>query len=104
MDGSHPGRKSGTVPPISFIAGELISVNPRNPREIIVGSDRAGLFMSTDGGETWTNAGLVGEPVTNVGFHTTAQGRIGAVTADRKTNTSKVFISTNNGKKWTPEK
>ncbi|MEF2893238.1 MAG: hypothetical protein U0O39_10730, partial [Akkermansia sp.] len=87
--------------PISFIAGELISVNPRNPREIIVGSDRAGLFMSTDGGETWTNAGLVGEPVTNVGFHTTAQGRIGAVTADRKTNTSKVFISTNNGKKWT---
>lgn len=87
--------------PISFIAGELISVNPRNPREIIVGSDRAGLFMSTDGGETWTNAGLVGEPVTNVGFHTTAQGRIGAVTADRKTNTSKVFISINNGKKWT---
>ena len=86
--------------PISFIAGELISVNPRNPREIIAGSDRAGLFMSTDGGDTWNNAGLVGEPVTNVGFHTTAQGRIGAVTADRKANTSKIFISTNNGKKW----
>ena len=86
--------------PISFIAGELISVNPRNPREIIAGSDRAGLFMSTDGGDTWNNVGLAGEPVTNVGFHTTAQGRIGAVTADRKANTSKIFISTNNGKKW----
>ncbi|MFR4416024.1 MAG: hypothetical protein ACLT8E_00690 [Akkermansia sp.] len=40
-----------------------------------------------------------GEPVTNVGF-IRPPGRIGAVTADRKANTSKIFISTNNGKKW----
>lgn len=86
--------------PVSFMAGELISVNPRNPREIIVGSDRAGLFMSTDGGATWNSAGLVGEPLSNVAFHTTVQGRMAALTADYKANKSKIFVSTNNGKKW----
>lgn len=84
----------------SAIAGEIISVHPKNAQEIMAGSDRAGVFFSSDGGVTWENRGLKGEAISNVAYHPDIPERVGLLTADPGTNRGKAFMSRNNGKKW----
>lgn len=81
-------------------AGEIISVHPKNPEEIMAGSDRAGIFFSSDGGKTWENRGLKGEAISNVAYHPDIPERVGILTADRTSNSGKAFMSRNNGTKW----
>ena len=50
----------------SAICGEVVAFDLRSPRTVYVGCESKGFFRSTDGGETWTCLGAVGERVTSV--------------------------------------
>lgn len=86
--------------PASFVNGEIIAVNPNNPQDLAAGSDGDGIYMSRDGGKTWTKAGLEGESVTNVVYHPATKDRLVALSYDAEAGVSRVFVSPNNGQKW----
>ena len=58
------GNFDGTGP--SALCGEVIAFDMREPNRIYVGTESMGCFKSTDGGETWTSLGVVGERITSV--------------------------------------
>jgi photosystem II stability/assembly factor-like uncharacterized protein len=48
-----------------------VTVNPNNPDQVLMGSDTGGIYRSTDGGLTWTNANLgpITDPVGDAGWY-----------------------------------
>lgn len=50
------------------IFGEVIMFCPQDPTLVVAGGETKGLFISRDGGETWTSAGLTGERITSMAF------------------------------------
>jgi photosystem II stability/assembly factor-like uncharacterized protein len=56
--------------------GEVIQVDPFNPAVVVAGGYTKGLWISRDGGDRWTYAGLRGERITCVHFHPALDGVI----------------------------
>lgn len=51
--------------------GDVIQVDPHHPDRVVVGGYTAGLWISTDTGETWQYSGLKEERISCVAFHPT---------------------------------
>lgn len=94
-----PEFKVSPVLPLAA-SGEILSVNPKNAQEIMAGSDRHGVFFSSDGGETWKNIGLKGEAIANVTYNPKVIGCVSVLTVDCEANTGRIFVSRDHGKKW----
>lgn len=94
-----PGFRVNPDPAYS-ISGEILAINPANAREIYAGSYKGGVYVSRDGGDTWSNEKLMGECITNIVCHPVVQGRICITTADPDSGVSKVYLSKDNAANW----
>jgi hypothetical protein len=56
--------------------GEMIAVDPFDPKIVAAASFSRGVFVSGDGGEHWACAGLEGEPLKSLAFHPRIPNRL----------------------------
>jgi photosystem II stability/assembly factor-like uncharacterized protein len=56
--------------------GEVVSVSPHDSSIVAAGGYSKGVFISRDGGESFSLSGLAGERITNVAFHPYAKDRL----------------------------
>src|SRR5208283_3166276 len=56
--------------------GEMIAVDPFDPKTVVAASFSRGVFASHDGGEHWTCTGLEGEPLKSLAFHPRLTNRL----------------------------
>lgn len=96
---SAPGFRINPDPAYA-VAGEIVAVNPKDNKEVFAGSHQGGIYVSRDGGETWSHDQLAGEAISCVVFHPIVQDKVCALTADPATGKSKVFYTWNGGKGW----
>jgi len=81
-------RQDGVVvSPLGYEGGgrfTAIAISPKDPRVLFVGSDVAGVFKSTDGGETFhlKGKGLEGFCVADIAIHPDDPGRVLLLTED----------------------
>ena len=93
--------------------GEMIAVDPFDPRTVVAASFSRGVFASHDGGEHWTGTGLQGEPLKSLAFHPRIPHRlyVGTLTAlahadylnpsgDRRPRVGRLYLSTDQGRTW----
>lgn len=86
--------------PRRALAGELISVDPFNPKRILAGSEGKGLFASQDGGQSWEKSGLENESFTQVIHNPLSADHIRTLSLDLKANTGKLHSSFDGAKSW----
>lgn len=92
-----PVRIAASVPPGTAPAVSDLAVSPADPLSLFVATP-AGLLRSTDGGETWRDAGIGGgAPIATV---TAARGPRGmtVVAVDNRNYTA--YVSTDGGANW----
>lgn len=91
--------------------GERIAFNPKNPKFVLAGGYKNGVFRSTDEGETWSYSGLRGEPISCVAFHPTNGNCFVATLSEiehsdvlfseyERPKVGRLFVSSNNGNDW----
>ena len=96
-------RQDGVVvSPFGYEGGgrfTTIAISPRDPRVLFVGSDVAGVFKSTDGGETFSlkGKGLEGFSVADIAIHPDDPGRVFLLTQDG------LYSSRDQGESWQKE-
>jgi photosystem II stability/assembly factor-like uncharacterized protein len=63
-----------------------IAIDPRNPRSVLLGTDRAGVLVSSDGGENFvaSNTGFVHRKVSRVAYDADTGRLFAAVLADKE--------------------
>lgn len=85
--------------------GRVLVRNPRRPSELLAASAGDGIFLSCDGGETWTPCGGDGYEFTDVFFDRTVPGRVYASAAStpslRSSRKRGFFRSSDDGRSWT---
>lgn len=84
----------------NVMAGELIGINPREPRQVLLAGSREGLHATSDGGATWNHDQLKGELVACIAWHPVVPDRVCALTADPVSNTGKLFLSRDAARGW----
>ena len=99
---------AGTNPNDSYAqVGQKMAVDPNNPNIVYVGTENNGLYITTNGGTSWsavsgvptgTTAGISG-----ILFYP-GGGAVGGVTQViyACSNSNGVYVSTNGGSSWTP--
>ncbi|MGA2734220.1 MAG: hypothetical protein ABSG35_16720 [Syntrophobacteraceae bacterium] len=90
------------VSPLGYEGGgrfTAIAISPRDPRVLFVGSDVAGVFKSTDGGETFhlRGKGLEGFSVADIAIYPDDPGRVLLLTQDG------LYGSRDQGESWQKE-
>ena len=93
--------------------GEMIAVDPFDPKTVVAASFSRGVFASHDGGEHWTCTGLQGEPLKALAFHPRVPNRlyVGTLTtmghADYlypsgypRPRLGRLYLSTDRGRTW----
>ena len=93
--------------------GEMIAVDPFDPRTVVAASFSRGVFASHDGGETWTGTGLAGEPLKSLAFHPRIPNRlyVGTLTAPahadyllpadpQRPKVGRLYVSNDKGRTW----
>lgn len=93
--------------------GEMIAVDPFDPRTVVAASFSRGVFASRDGGEHWAYAGLEGEPLKSLAFHPRIPNRLYVGTlrtmahADylfpsgyKRPQVGRLYLSNDGGRSW----
>jgi photosystem II stability/assembly factor-like uncharacterized protein len=93
--------------------GEMIAVDPFDPKTVVAASFSRGVFASHDGGEHWECTGLAGEPLKSLAFHPRIPNRlyVGTLTtmahADylfpagyHRPQVGRLYLSTDKGRTW----
>jgi photosystem II stability/assembly factor-like uncharacterized protein len=93
--------------------GEMIAVDPFDPKTVVAASFSRGVFASGDGGETWTCTGLAGEPLKSLAFHPRIPNRlyIGTLrtlahaeyllpSGSKRPQVGRLYLSTDKGRTW----
>jgi photosystem II stability/assembly factor-like uncharacterized protein len=94
--------------------GEMIAVDPFDPKTVVAASFSRGVFASHDGGEHWTCTGLAGEPLKSLAFNPRIPNRlyVGTLTtmahADylfpsghQRPKVGRLYRSEDKGRTWT---
>ena len=94
--------------------GEKIGVDPFEGNFVAAASNTKGIWLSSDGGDTWSYAGLEGEPFCCLMFHPYAKDMLYAATLDSlpfadylyplgsysRKLTGRLYLSTDKGSTW----
>lgn len=95
--------------------GDVLQVDPHNPQGVAAGGYSKGLWLSADGGLSWTCCGLVHERIACVAYHPTRPhtlfvGTVGSYDADPvfvrqqydyvRPNPSRLYRSQDGGASW----
>ena len=87
--------------------GQKMAVDPNNPNIVYAGTETAGMFVTTNGGTTWTSVSAVpvgsGAGITGILFDPALGGAVSGVTQTifASSNGNGVYESTNGGVTWT---
>ncbi len=78
----------------SYVTGSILAVNPQNAQEILAASDKAGIFISRDGGKTWAKEmGATHEDgFTCVSYNFRYPGRKYALAYDKEKDHSRIWM------------
>ena len=87
--------KGGVVRPAEHRRIFAIAFDPKNAKTLYVATEADGVFKSTDGGETWSLAGLTAEKPTAFAIDPSDPQRLVAGTSEKG-----VFVSTDGGASW----
>ncbi len=113
-DGGHSWQERAndtTTPPVGTLSngGYAISLATAGPRTGLIGSLRAGILRSTDGGRTWRDVGssrtclLQGNGVTELWFVSSSTGWALEENDDGGTECPLLVRTTDGGATWAPE-
>ncbi len=94
--------------------GEKIEVDPFDGAFVAAASNTRGVWLSRDGGETWSYSGLKGEPFCCMAFHPHAKNMLYAATLDslpfadylypdnsyKREKVGRLYLSTDKGVTW----
>ena len=87
--------------------GQKMAIDPNNPNIVYVGTPSNGLFVTTNGGTTWTSVSAIpaaaGQGITGILFDPAIGGAVGGVTQTIFASSygHGVYESTNGGATWT---
>jgi Bacterial Ig domain len=87
--------------------GQKMAIDPSNPNIVYVGTPSSGLFVSTNGGATWSSVSAIpaaaGQGITGIEFDPAVGGAVGGVTQTIFASSygHGVYKSTNGGATWT---
>ena len=87
--------------------GQKMAIDPNNPNIVYAGTETAGMFVTTNGGTTWTSVSAVpvgsGAGITGILFDPALGGMVNGVTQTifASSNGHGVYESTNGGGTWT---
>lgn len=81
-----------------------ITIHPRNPQTVYIGTNNYGVMVSNDGGKTFapTNDGYSGRFINAIMVDRERAGRIYATTINTTTGGGFFFVSTDGGNSWQP--
>ena len=94
--------------------GEKIGVDPFDSNFVAAASNTRGIWLSSDGGDTWSYSGLEGEPFCCLVFHPYAKNLLYAATLDslpfadylyppgshKRQLTGRIYLSADKGSTW----
>src|ERR1700733_2933673 len=87
--------------------GQKMAIDPNNPNIVYVGTSSSGLFVSKDGGSTWSKVSAIpaaaGQGITGILFDPAIKGAVNGVTQTIFASSygPGVYESTNGGTSWT---
>src|ERR1700727_1024102 len=87
--------------------GQKMAIDPNNPNIVYVGTSSSGLFVSKDGGNTWSKVSAIpaaaGQGITGILFDPAIKGAVNGVTQTIFASSygPGVYESTNGGASWT---
>ena len=87
--------------------GQKMAIDPNNPNIVYVGTPSNGLYVTTNGGQTWSQVSAIpaaaGEGITGIVFDPAIGGAVGGVTQTIFASSygNGVYESTNGGTTWT---
>ncbi len=87
--------------------GQKMAIDPNNPNIVYVGTSSSGLFVSKDGGSTWSKVSAIpaaaGQGITGILFDPAVSGAVNGVTQTIFASSygHGVYESTNGGTTWT---